>query len=377
MDTHRTGNRRRHTPSPDMPVSAGALALRDLTVAYDGPPVIRAVDLGVDPGEVVCIIGPSGSGKSTLLRAIAGLQPPSTGTVVLDGVDITNRRPDRRGIGMMFQDHALFPHRTVADNVAFGPRMHGLDRTLVVQRVREVLDLVDLGDAANRSVTTLSGGEQQRVALARAIATRPSLLMLDEPLGSLDRALRNRLLDELPRLLRTVGTTVLYVTHDQDEALALADRLVVMRDGVFVQQGDPLRLWREPADVWVARFLGLDQIVSGQVEGGTLTTPIGAWPVGDDLPDGERSVVLLADSLRLSTTGPDRDEEATVSFTGVVVGRRLATDHLRVDVRTNEGIQLRVPVRQTDFAGEVGTPVVISLDPRATHLVDPDPERGG
>lgn len=236
------------------------LAVEQAVVRFGATTALDGVDLEVAPGEVVAVLGASGSGKSTLLRAVAGLQPLDAGVVRLDGDDQRRVPPHRRDVGLMFQDHALFPHRDVAANVAFGLRMHGVDRRGRARRVGELLDLVGLGGFERRAVTTLSGGEQQRVALARALAPAPRLLMLDEPLGSLDRALRERLVADLRRLFSDLGLTVVAVTHDQTEAFGLADRLVVLGAGRVLRAGSPSEVWDDPRRADVARLLGLDNV---------------------------------------------------------------------------------------------------------------------
>jgi thiamine transport system ATP-binding protein len=231
------------------------LALHDITVRYGDTVAVDRVDLTVEKGSTVCVLGPSGCGKSTLLRVVTGLVRPDGGHVTWDGEDITDVPTHRRGFGLMFQDHALFPHRDVAANVGFGLRMQGQPRTAIAARVDDLLDLVGLAGYGPRAVDELSGGEQQRVALARALAPEPRMLLLDEPLGSLDRVLRDRLLDELPSLFERLGTTVLYVTHDQDEARAIADQVAVMRAGRIAQVGTPAEVWQRPADEFVAEFV--------------------------------------------------------------------------------------------------------------------------
>lgn len=220
------------------------LRLEGVSVRLGDRAVVDAVDLAVAEHEIVCVLGPSGSGKSTLLRVVAGLQPVSGGRVLLGGADQAAVPVHRRGVGLMFQDHQLFPHRDVGGNVAFGLRMRGSSGASAAARVAELLELVGLPGAQGRAVASLSGGEQQRVALARALAPSPRLLMLDEPLGQLDRGLRERLVVELRALFSRLGTTVLAVTHDQGEAFALADRVVVMRDGRIAQAGTPLEVWQ-------------------------------------------------------------------------------------------------------------------------------------
>jgi thiamine transport system ATP-binding protein len=241
------------------------LRVEDVTVRFDGSAAVDGASLEVDRGEIVAVLGPSGSGKTTLLRVVAGLQAPDSGRVLLDGVDLAGTAPHRRGIGLVFQDHALFPHRDVAGNVSFGLRMRGDPSERVAARTAEVLDLVGLTGFDDRSVGSLSGGEQQRVALARALAPEPRVLLLDEPLGSLDRRLRDRLLEDLGQLFDELGVTAMYVTHDQTEAFTLGDRVAVMRAGRVVQVATPDELWSHPADADVARFLGLANVDGGEV----------------------------------------------------------------------------------------------------------------
>jgi thiamine transport system ATP-binding protein len=240
----------------------------EISVAFDSVQALDHATLDVADGEVVTVLGPSGSGKTTLLRVVAGLQRPDEGRVLLDGRDLAGVPPHLRGIGLVFQDHALFPHRDVFGNVSFGLRMRGESTAETTARTRELLELVGLAGYERRSVATLSGGEQQRVALARALAPEPRVLLLDEPLGSLDRPLRERLLEDLGRLFDELGSTAVYVTHDRAEAFALGDRVAVMRAGAVEQIGEPDELWAHPASREVARFLGL-----GNVRDGTIVRP--------------------------------------------------------------------------------------------------------
>jgi len=240
------------------------LIARDLTVGFGEHTALDDASLDVREGEVVAVLGASGSGKTTLLRVIAGLQMPDAGSVHLDGRDLAGVPPHRRGVGLVFQDHALFPHRDVFGNVAFGLRMRGDTPATVTARTSELLELVGLAGFEQRSVGTLSGGEQQRVALARALAPEPRMLLLDEPLGSLDRRLRDRLLDDLAALFAELEVTAVYVTHDQAEAFTLGDRIAVMRDGRVVQVATPDELWASPADEDIARFLGIANVVDGE-----------------------------------------------------------------------------------------------------------------
>ncbi len=237
------------------------LVVEDLTVRFGTTTAVDSLSFELAGDETLALLGPSGCGKSTLLRAIAGLQAVDRGRILLDDHDLAGAAPHERGVGLMFQDHALFPHRNVADNIAFGPRMQGVRPEARTKRVAELLDLVGLPGFGERSVATLSGGEAQRVALARALAPRPRILLLDEPLGSLDRSLRDRLVDELPGVLRVAGTAAIHVTHDHEEAFAVGDRLAVMTNGALRQTGEPKRVWEQPATAEVARFLGHTNIV--------------------------------------------------------------------------------------------------------------------
>jgi thiamine transport system ATP-binding protein len=241
------------------------LRVENVTVRFDGEEALDAASLDVADGKVVTVLGASGSGKTTLLRVVAGLQTPDEGRVVLDGVDLAAVPPHRRGVGLVFQDHALFPHRDVFGNVSFGLLMRGDSPEAIAARTTELLELVGLAGFERRSVGTLSGGEQQRVALARALAPEPRILLLDEPLGSLDRRLRDRLLDDLEGLFDELELTAVYVTHDQTEAFTLGDRVAVMRDGRVVQVATPDELWAHPLDEDVARFLGLANVSDGVV----------------------------------------------------------------------------------------------------------------
>jgi len=241
------------------------LAVENIFKTFENQPLLKSLSFTVGPHETVCLLGASGSGKSTLLRIIAGLEQAEAGRVLWQGLDLKAVPVHLRHFGLMFQDYALFPHRTVAENVAFGLRMQNLPRPEITVRVAEALDQVNLGAFGGRRVTDLSGGEQQRVALARALAPRPRLLMLDEPLGALDRALREQLIEELRRLLHATGIPAIYVTHDQDEAFTVADRLILLHDGQIEQEGTPSAIYLNPASIWVAQFLGISNRIAGVV----------------------------------------------------------------------------------------------------------------
>jgi thiamine transport system ATP-binding protein len=265
------------------------LSIEGLVVTYGDLRAVDGVDLAIADGEIVAILGASGSGKTTLLRAVAGLEPTTAGRISIGGVDLAGVPTHRRGVGLMFQDHALFPHRDVAGNVAFGLRMRGDDDSTTAARVAEVLGLVGLAGFEHRAVPSLSGGEQQRVALARALAPAPQVLLLDEPLGSLDRALRDRLVIELRDLLTERRITALFVTHDQAEAFAVADRVATMSEGRLqtVVRTDAVRLGRGDAGgvVRAVQLVGEVADVTVELTGGGVVharvAPLEAPRVGD------------------------------------------------------------------------------------------------
>ena len=266
------------------------ISARDVTVAYGDTVAVDGLSLEVPAASLVALVGPSGCGKTTVLRAIAGFEKPLDGTIEIRGRVVADASidvpPERRKVGMVFQEFALFPHITVGENVGYG--VHGAER---VTRVSEVLSLVGLDRHADRYPHELSGGEQQRVALARALAPRPDVVLLDEPFSNLDATRRERMRRELRRIVRATGVTALFVTHDQAEALAIADHIAVMRDGRVVQAGAPDEVYAGPVSPWVGTFLGDATLFDGIVAGGTVATSVGA--VSTNVPDGSAVTVLV------------------------------------------------------------------------------------
>ncbi len=345
------------------------LELRNLRKAYPDGWTLSDVSMTVENREIRALLGPSGSGKTTLLRLIAGLETPDGGQVLVEGRDMVRYPPHRRGFGLMFQEYALFPHKNVFENVAFGLRMAGLPRRELEQRVADTLALVGLEGFGHRDVSQLSGGERQRVALARSLAPQPRLLMLDEPLGALDRTLRERLMDEFPEILHQAGVTVITVTHDQEEAFAISDRVALMRAGEIVQTGTPQDLYRHPSSAWVARFLGLTNILQGEVAGdGSLQTPVGRLAVGEPRSESwgtgtEVRFLIRPEAARLDDIGRNR--------VGVeVVGCSFRGTHWQMDARHESGVALAFTFPAGSDLPAVGQSVTLSLDPQALTVLD-------
>ncbi|MGD8405592.1 MAG: ABC transporter ATP-binding protein [Anaerolineales bacterium] len=283
------------------------LELIDIYKTYENQPLLSGISFTVETGETICLLGASGSGKSTLLRIIAGLESPECGQVLWSGVDLASAPADQRNFGLVFQDYALFPHLTVAENVAFGLKMQKTSQDQIKLRVTASLEQVNMSGFAERNVTDLSGGEQQRVALARALAPRPQLLMFDEPLGALDRTLKDHLLEELRSILHESEVPAIYVTHDQEEAFAIADRIVLLHEGQIEQTGTPAEVFAQPASGWVANFLGLGNVLDGKwFEGGRVETKIGVFETDckTDANTGESVALLIRpERVKLNKNG--------------------------------------------------------------------------
>lgn len=304
------------------------LRVQSIEKEYEGQPLLRGISLEMNEAETLCLLGRSGSGKSTLLRIIAGIESADSGQIFWQGQNISAVPTHLRHFGLMFQDYALFPHLNVADNIAFGlrmQRMEGMDETKISQRVKEALEQVNLSGFEKRSVNELSGGEKQRVALARALAPSPRLLMLDEPLAALDRALRQQLQEELRTLLHRAEIPTIYVTHDQEEALALGDRLALLHDGQIEQIGTPETVYRLPRNRWVAQFLGMENLLQARVK---TTQPLSV------LTDfGELAAVAPAD-FQLQ---PGDEVEIVLLPTGVSVNESTSSEN-KLDLTVEESI---------------------------------------
>ena len=338
-----------------------AVDLETVTKRFGAIAAVDGASLAVRAGELVALLGPSGCGKTTLLRLIAGFEAPDGGTVRVAGAPVAGPRwvpPERRHVGMVFQDYALFPHLTVAENIGFG-----LPRGARAGRTDEVLTLVGLDGIGGRYPHELSGGQQQRVALARALAPEPAVVLLDEPWSSIDPVLRSAMRDELAAILRAAGTTVLLVTHDQEEALALADRVALMRDGRIVQLDAPERLYHGPVDRWSAEFLGVANFVPGRVAGGRAVTPLGAFEANGHAGEGPCAVLVRPELVQL---------RPSASGDAVVEAREFRGHDVLYSIRLGDGTRLRSQ-RPSNEAVALGARVDVRLH-AGPVAVFPDPQ---
>ncbi len=362
-----------------MPIETAppAVALVDVSKSYGGRTVLNGVTLEVRNGEFLAILGPSGSGKTTVMRLIGGFEAPDRGRVFIAGEDVTALPAERRRVNTVFQSYALFPHLSVLDNVAYGPRMQGLGRTARRDKAMAMLALVRLTDAAERKPHQLSGGMQQRVALARALANDPAVLLLDEPLGALDRKLRDEMQRELRRVQAELGATFIYVTHDQDEAFGMADRLAVMREGGFVQIGPPAEVYDRPADAWVARFVGSANSLAARVERpgapARLTSdlgPIEAAFLKPGLSPGEKALVLVRPEATRFTPAGGRAAVNSLPATlidSVAIGPALRLRAVTAGGVPFESIETRPLHAAPGAALAPGDPVLVSFDADAAR----------
>jgi iron(III) transport system ATP-binding protein len=349
-------------PATLRPMAAGVRVV-DVNLAYGDNPVLKNVSIGIEPGEFFAFLGPSGSGKTTLLRVIAGFAQPDTGSVFVGDEDITDLPPWKRDVGMVFQSYALWPHMTVRRNVAFGLEERNVPRAEIPDRVAKALDLVGLRHLADRRPSQLSGGQQQRVAVARTIVVRPKVLLLDEPLSNLDAKLRIQVRRELRDLQQRLGLTAIFVTHDQEEANTICDRIAVMNDGIIQQVGSPMELYRQPKNLFVANFLGTANIVEGRVlaEGasrvfevnGGIFLPI---PAAVTVPPDAKLVFRPQDT----TIGPAAGEASAVP--GKVVHREFLGSVVRYGLRVGESeVIVDAPFRTGDTLHEPDAAVSVYI----------------
>ncbi|MGW7822843.1 ABC transporter ATP-binding protein [Streptomyces puniciscabiei] len=347
---------------PETRTQAATVEFRSLRREFGTTVALDGLDLTVRPGEFLALLGPSGCGKTTALRMLAGFEHPDSGAVLVDGEDITHVPAHRRDAGMVFQSYSLFPHLNAVDNVAFGLRMRGVRTAERRARAAELLELVGLADKGERYPHQLSGGQQQRIALARALALRPRVLLLDEPLSALDAKVRLTLREEIRRLQQELGITTLFVTHDQEEALSVADRVAVMRAGRLEQCAEPAELYGRPATAFVAEFVGTMSRIPGELKDGTVEVLGQRLPADGEVPDGAVDVLVRPEAVQVR---PDEQGGARIvatAFLGAVV---------RVTVRLADGTEAKADLPAHEATGlGAGTPVGVSLPERPVLVAE-------
>jgi iron(III) transport system ATP-binding protein len=337
-------------------VIKASVQAQNIAVRYGANEVLRDVSFAIEPGEFFALLGPSGSGKSTLLRLVAGFVAAHAGRVLIGGADVSGVPPWRRGVGMVFQNYALWPHMTVRENVAFGLEERRLPASEVERKVRAALELVNLGELAGRRPSQLSGGQQQRVALARTLAVEPKVLLLDEPLSNLDAKLRVRMRQELRALQRKLGITTIFVTHDQEEAMTTADRIAVMDHGVIQQIGTPMEIFDRPANRFVAGFVGSVNLVPA------------ASPLAAQLGISAADIVVRPHTIALARSPAG---EGRVWFQGTVSEREFLGAFVRYTVKVGDAqLVAEEPHRIGHEAYRPGEPVHLGIDPAQWRLID-------
>jgi spermidine/putrescine transport system ATP-binding protein len=359
--------------------AAPAIELVNVTKQYGDAIALDGISLRIDSGEFFCLLGPSGCGKTTTLNLIGGFIPLTSGELRIEGRVVNDLAPHQRNVNTVFQNYALFPHMTVAENVAFGLRMEGLDRHEIASRVDEYLELVGLGTYHDRYPTQMSGGQAQRVALARALAKRPAVLLLDEPLGALDLKLRKQMQVELARIHRQVGTTFVFVTHDQEEALSMATRIAVMSGGHVRQIGPPREIYLRPVDRFVADFIGESNFLDGTVTNGG-GAPAFKLSNGTILParspsvspNGPVKLMVRPESVSIGTAPPNGERSPAV-VKGRTSNVAFMGTHTRITVQTDAGTLVAIHFRESDEGAVeeemVDQEVHVWWDPRESTIV--------
>jgi putative spermidine/putrescine transport system ATP-binding protein len=344
------------------------LELQQLRKVFGRVVAVDSLDLEIDRGELVSLVGPSGCGKTTTLRMVAGLQSADHGRILLEGRDVTHEPANQRGMGVVFQSYALFPNMTAADNIAYGLAVRKRPSADIKRKVAELVELIQIGDAATRYPHQLSGGQQQRVALARALAIEPAVLLLDEPLSALDAAVRLTLRLEIRRIQRTLGIATMYITHDQEEALSISDRVAVMRDGRIEQLGAPEQIYTAPANEYVARFVGTSNRLDVRVLDGTGTSAEWRGRAVPVVTDGEVSAgspaVMIVRPERIRVSGRTNGGDGT-AWEGTVVERTFLGAVTRLTIRVGDEILL------ADLPGEATSAVRFGIDDAVSVAFEP------
>lgn len=355
--------------------TGAAIRIREVTKRYGDQTVLDRVSLDINAGEFITLLGASGSGKSTLLNIIAGFTKADSGIVEIDGVNITRTPPHKRGLGMVFQQYALFPHMSVFDNVAFGLRRHKVPKREIVERVNQSLDLIQMRHLADRRPDQLSGGQQQRVALARGIVFRPRVLLMDEPLGALDKLLREELQLEIRNIHAELGITFIFVTHDQHEALTMSDRIALLRNGEIVQLATPKELYQAPTSRYVAEFIGESNLLTGTIEGDAFVHADGGERMHVPAGNGA-SLLIRPEHVRVTpddgssvTQGEHRDSVRATVRDLVFIGTDVI---VYAETAGSKRLIARAPVSSETEGVHIGAQVVCSWDVRNARLIEDD-----
>ena len=349
------------------------IELKRLSKTFAALPAVQDISLSLDKGRILCLLGPSGCGKTTLLRMIAGLERPDRGQVIFKGIEITDQAPHLRQFGFMFQEFALFPHKRVFENVAFGLRMQDKEESEIRQRTNSMLALVGLSELGHRRVDEISGGERQRVALARSLAPEPRLLMLDEPLGSLDRALRERLMLEIRAILKKLQITAIFVTHDQSEALTVADTIAVMNQGRIEQLDPPEQLYLKPKTLFVARFLGFRNLLPGMTtpDGGIETELGRLYPAEKTTATGRRVTLVIRPEAARPIDGAAAKDKGQ-RMVGRIVTRLFTGQSYRITVTPTGGPELTFDLPNDRPPPPAGETIQLVLEPNKMVIIDTD-----
>jgi len=338
---------------------AEQVRLDGVTKRFGNEVAVDSVSLSVQPGETLGIVGPSGCGKTTTLRTIAGFETPTEGRVLFGEEDVTNVPPERRNVGLVFQGYALFDNMSVQQNVEFGLKMQGVDPEERAERAAEVLELLDIGDLGDRDPTTLSGGQQQRVGFARALAIRPRILLLDEPMTGLDAKLKDRLQREIGSLLEELGITALYVTHDQKEAMVMCDRIAVMNDGILEQVGTPREIYEQPANEFVAGFVGTANVLDATARNGTVDLGFHELEAGEHDTQGTVKTIVRPDDITVGH-GPVDATVTELYYVG---------DEIEATVELPDGQELSIQLDKSMEGVSTGDTIGLDIEDQSLHVI--------